>query len=154
MREHILFYWIVKLTEFKNQIRRCNRGPFIIQKYRQDDKPQKSMRDESWIVVLLLFSCSVMSDSFETLWTVACQAPLPMGGISPVKTEGQPGFTEILVSETAVIHSWRSEGMRNYGLFGRFCCLSVQRENKIVLSWEVSHCRNVRGRGNYSGSVH
>ena len=24
-------------------------------------------------------SCSVVSDSFETLWTVACQAPLSMG---------------------------------------------------------------------------
>ena len=28
---------------------------------------------------LLLFSCSVMSDSFATSWTVACQAPLSMG---------------------------------------------------------------------------
>ena len=27
----------------------------------------------------LLFSCSVVSDSFETLWTVAHQAPLSMG---------------------------------------------------------------------------
>ena len=30
-------------------------------------------------IKLLLFSCSVMSDSFETLWTVACQASLTMG---------------------------------------------------------------------------
>ena len=28
---------------------------------------------------LLLFSCYAMSDSFATLWTVACQAPLSMG---------------------------------------------------------------------------
>ena len=96
-----------------------------------------------------------MFDSFETPWTVAYQAPLPMGRISPFKIEGQPGFTEILVSETAIIHNWRSEGMHNYGLFGRFCCLSVQGENKIVVpSWVVSHSRNVRRRGNYSGSVH
>jgi len=27
----------------------------------------------------LLFSRSVVSDSFGTLWTVACQAPLSMG---------------------------------------------------------------------------
>ena len=30
-------------------------------------------------VLLLLFSLSVVSDSFETLWTVAHQAPLSMG---------------------------------------------------------------------------
>ena len=30
-------------------------------------------------VLLLLFSLSVVSDSFETLWTVAYQAPLSMG---------------------------------------------------------------------------
>ena len=29
--------------------------------------------------LLLLFSCSVVSDSFATPWTVVCQAPLPMG---------------------------------------------------------------------------
>ena len=29
--------------------------------------------------MLLLFSCSVVSNSFATLWTVACQAPLCMG---------------------------------------------------------------------------
>ena len=29
--------------------------------------------------ILLLFSCSVMSDSFVTPWTVACQAPLSVG---------------------------------------------------------------------------
>ena len=29
--------------------------------------------------LLLLFSCSVMSDSFATPWTVACQASLSMG---------------------------------------------------------------------------
>ena len=29
-------------------------------------------------VIFLLFSCSVLSDSFVTSWTVACQAPLPM----------------------------------------------------------------------------
>ena len=28
---------------------------------------------------MLLFSCLVMSDSFVTPWTVACQAPLSMG---------------------------------------------------------------------------
>ena len=28
---------------------------------------------------MLLFSCSVVSDSFVIPWTVACQAPLPMG---------------------------------------------------------------------------
>ena len=28
---------------------------------------------------LLLFSCSVVFDSFATLWTVACQAPLSRG---------------------------------------------------------------------------
>ena len=30
------------------------------------------------LCLLLLFSCSVVSDSFATPWTVACQAPLPM----------------------------------------------------------------------------
>ena len=29
--------------------------------------------------ILLFFSCSVVSDSFVTPWTVACQAPLTMG---------------------------------------------------------------------------
>ena len=29
--------------------------------------------------VLLLFGCSVVSDSFATPWTVALQAPLSMG---------------------------------------------------------------------------
>ena len=29
--------------------------------------------------MLLLFSHEIVSDSFETLWTVACQAPLSMG---------------------------------------------------------------------------
>ena len=28
--------------------------------------------------LLLLFSCKVLSDSFATQWTVACQAPLSM----------------------------------------------------------------------------
>ena len=28
---------------------------------------------------MLLFSCSIMSDSLATSWTVACQAPLSMG---------------------------------------------------------------------------
>ena len=32
-----------------------------------------------WRYILLLFSCSVMSDSFVTPWTVARQAPLSMG---------------------------------------------------------------------------
>ena len=31
------------------------------------------------IPALLLFSCSVVSNTFETAWTVACQAPLSMG---------------------------------------------------------------------------
>ena len=30
-------------------------------------------------MLLLLFSCQVMSNSFATPWTVACQAPLSMG---------------------------------------------------------------------------
>ena len=29
--------------------------------------------------LIMLFNCSVMSDSFVTPWTVACQAPLSMG---------------------------------------------------------------------------
>ena len=32
-----------------------------------------------WAIVLLLLSCSVMSDSFVTPWTVSHQAPLSMG---------------------------------------------------------------------------
>ena len=31
------------------------------------------------LVVLLLFGCSVVSDSFVTLWTVVHQAPLSIG---------------------------------------------------------------------------
>ena len=31
------------------------------------------------VVVVLSFSCSVMSDFFATSWTVACQVPLSMG---------------------------------------------------------------------------
>ena len=30
-------------------------------------------------MLLLLFSCQIMSNSFATPWTVACQAPLSMG---------------------------------------------------------------------------
>ena len=30
-------------------------------------------------IICCLFSCSVMSDSFVTPWTKACQAPLSMG---------------------------------------------------------------------------
>ena len=32
-----------------------------------------------YMLLLLLFSSLVVSDSFATLWTVACQAPLFMG---------------------------------------------------------------------------
>ena len=39
-------------------------------------------------VILLLFSCQVMSDSFVTSWTVACQAPL-VHGISQARIRGQ-----------------------------------------------------------------
>ena len=32
-----------------------------------------------FLIKLFLFSCSVVSDSFATPWTVACQSPLFMG---------------------------------------------------------------------------
>ena len=37
-----------------------------------------------------LFSCSVVSDSFATPWTAACQAPLPMGFPSQEHWSGLP----------------------------------------------------------------
>ena len=38
-----------------------------------------SQCDTGVIPLVLLFSCQVMSNSFATPWTVACQAPLSVG---------------------------------------------------------------------------
>ena len=38
----------------------------------------------------LLFCCSVVSDSFATPWTVACQAPLSMGFLRKESWSGLP----------------------------------------------------------------
>ena len=45
----------------------------------QTDKRQISKRKMCRFISMLLFSCLVMSDSFVTPWTVACQAPLSKG---------------------------------------------------------------------------
>ena len=42
------------------------------------------------LFVRLLFSRYVVSDSFETIWTVACQAPLSMGFLSQEYCNGLP----------------------------------------------------------------
>ena len=42
------------------------------------------------ILLLLVFSHSVMSDSFETPWTAAHQAPLPMGFSREEQGSGLP----------------------------------------------------------------
>ena len=40
--------------------------------------------------LLLLFNCSVVSDSFATLWTIACQASLSMGFLRQDYWSGLP----------------------------------------------------------------
>ena len=53
----------------------------------------KSIDPQEWrlnLSFLLLFSCSVMSDSFAIPWTVAHQAPLSMGFSRPEYWSGLP----------------------------------------------------------------
>ena len=62
-KKHLLYQFRMRIkTKFKNYN--------VI-------KPNQGTNRQPWD--LLLFSCQVMSDSFATLWTVAHQAPLPMG---------------------------------------------------------------------------
>ena len=53
----------------------------------------KGIDPQEWrlnLSFLLLFSCSVMSDSFAIPWTVAHQAPLSMGFSRPEYWSGLP----------------------------------------------------------------
>ena len=40
---------------------------------------QKWFAVEAGVILLLVFSCEVVSDPFATPWTVVCQSPLPVG---------------------------------------------------------------------------
>ena len=53
--------------------------------------------------------------------------------ISPVKIEGQPGSTEILVSEIPVVHNQRSERMHNCRAVWKIL-VSAQEENQIIVA--------------------
>ena len=77
-------------------------------------KPNQGTNHQPWD--LLLFSCQVMSDSFATPWTIAHQAPLPMGFSRQEYWSGLPfpfpgifltqGLNQVSCIDRQILYCW------------------------------------------------
>ena len=101
---------------------------FTQQRSTETNKQKNSFSAQSLIILVVIVSHQVMSDSFETLRTAACQAPLSMGFHRQEYWSRCHFFLQGIFPNSHLLH-WQADSLTTE-LLGKRCLM--RRENNFT----------------------